>query len=106
MTSTPGKRAGTRNGRTNGNNLRIPKLADPIGVYCRVRPWGQSDGDRCVKIASDKEIVLTPPENSMAWKMGSAKEMTFSFEKVYGPETEQSTLFENVALPLVKVFDI
>ena len=84
--------------------MRIAKVADPIGVYCRVRPWGQSDADRCVKIVSDKEIALTPPENSLAWKMGSAKEMTYSFEKVYGPETNQSTVFEDVALPLVKVW--
>ncbi|CAG7785497.1 unnamed protein product [Allacma fusca] len=103
-TPASSKRPATRIGRigNNGNNLKIARVADPIGVFCRVRPWGHSDEERCVKIINEKQIALTPPDTSMAWKLGTAKEMTYSFECVYGPDADQQTIFENIALPLVQ----
>ncbi|XP_041640082.1 kinesin-like protein KIF23 isoform X2 [Cheilinus undulatus] len=75
---------------------------DPVGVYCRIRPLGEGDVECCVEMISSSTIQLHPPDGLKANRNGEYKETQYSFKKVFGINTSQIELFEDVAKPLVE----
>ncbi|XP_039629149.1 kinesin-like protein KIF23 isoform X2 [Polypterus senegalus] len=76
-------------------------LKDPVGVYCRVRPLSQDDQECCIEVISETTIQLHPPDGIKVNRNGEFKETQYSFKKVFGINTTQLELFEDVAKPLV-----
>ncbi|XP_071345254.1 kinesin-like protein KIF23 isoform X1 [Trachinotus anak] len=74
---------------------------DPVGVYCRIRPLGAEDEECCVEMISSSTIQLHPPDGLKANRNGEYKETQYSFKKVFGINTTQMELFEDVSKPLV-----
>uniref|UniRef100_A0A8C5CRE2 Kinesin-like protein n=1 Tax=Gadus morhua TaxID=8049 RepID=A0A8C5CRE2_GADMO len=74
---------------------------DPVGVYCRVRPLGADDKECCVEVISSSTVQLHTPDGLKVNRNGEFKETQYSFKKVYGIQTSQMELFEDVAKPLV-----
>ncbi|XP_029283266.1 kinesin-like protein KIF23 isoform X2 [Cottoperca gobio] len=75
---------------------------DPVGVYCRIRPLGAEDEECCVEMISSSTIQLHPPDGLKANRNGEYKETQYSFKKVFGINTTQMELFEDVAKPLIE----
>ncbi|XP_068170466.1 kinesin-like protein KIF23 isoform X2 [Antennarius striatus] len=75
---------------------------DPVGVYCRIRPLGTVDEECCVEMISSTTIQLHAPDGLKANRNGEFKETQYSFKKVFGINTTQMELFEDVAKPLVE----
>ncbi|XP_077375514.1 kinesin-like protein KIF23 isoform X4 [Festucalex cinctus] len=75
---------------------------DPVGVYCRIRPLGAENEECCVEMISNSTIQLHAPDGLKANRNGEFKEMQYSFKKVFGVNTTQMELFEEVAKPLVE----
>ncbi|XP_059927125.1 kinesin-like protein KIF23 isoform X10 [Gadus macrocephalus] len=75
---------------------------DPVGVYCRIRPLGADDEECCVEMISNTTIQLHPPDGLKANRNGDFKETQYSFKKVFGIQTTQKELFEDVAKPLIE----
>ncbi|XP_028257202.1 kinesin-like protein KIF23 isoform X2 [Parambassis ranga] len=85
----------------------LPKKAtntdkDPVGVYCRIRPLGAEDEECCIEVISSSTIQLHAPDGLKANRNGEYKETQYSFKKVFGINTTQMELFEDVAKPLVE----
>ncbi|KAJ0036172.1 hypothetical protein NQD34_004849 [Periophthalmus magnuspinnatus] len=70
-------------------------------VYCRIRPLGLNEQECCVEMISNTTIQLHAPDGLKANCNGEYKEMQYSFSKVFGVNTSQVELFEDVAKPLV-----
>ncbi|XP_061616368.1 kinesin-like protein KIF23 isoform X1 [Phyllopteryx taeniolatus] len=75
---------------------------DPVGVYCRMRPLGGENEECCVEMISNSTIQLHAPDGLKANRNGEYKETQYSFKKVFGINTSQKELFEDVAKPLVE----
>uniref|UniRef100_A0A8C3AUG5 Kinesin-like protein n=1 Tax=Cyclopterus lumpus TaxID=8103 RepID=A0A8C3AUG5_CYCLU len=75
---------------------------DPVGVYCRIRPLGAEDEECCVEMISSATIQLHAPDGLKANRNGEFKETQYSFKKVFGINTNQIELFEDVAKPLIE----
>ncbi|KAG8035707.1 hypothetical protein G9C98_001135, partial [Cotesia typhae] len=75
---------------------------DPVQVYCRIRPMQNSSDVSCMKIISDRTIIITPPESAVNFRNANSKEIQTTFTKVFTPDTKQRDIFNNVALPLVE----
>uniref|UniRef100_A0A8D0AIG2 Kinesin-like protein n=1 Tax=Sander lucioperca TaxID=283035 RepID=A0A8D0AIG2_SANLU len=75
---------------------------DPVGVYCRIRPLGAEDEECCVEMISSSTIQLHAPDGLKANRNGEYKETQYSFKKVFGINTTQMELFEDVAKPLIE----
>ncbi|XP_030577700.1 kinesin-like protein KIF23 isoform X8 [Archocentrus centrarchus] len=75
---------------------------DPVGVYCRIRPLGSEDEECCVEMISSTTIQLHAPDGLKANRNGEYKETQYSFKKVFGINTTQLELFEDIAKPLVE----
>uniref|UniRef100_A0AAZ3P5Q2 Kinesin-like protein n=1 Tax=Oncorhynchus tshawytscha TaxID=74940 RepID=A0AAZ3P5Q2_ONCTS len=93
---------------TKGKTPRRPPLKktshtqkDPVGVYCRIRPLGATDEECCIEMISSTTIQLHAPDGIKANRNGEYKETQYSFKKVFGIQTSQIELFEDVAKPLV-----
>jgi len=91
-----------RKEKENGG-FEVSRESDPVQVYCRVRPQDGNEEGKCVNIVDSTTLILTPPENSLAWKSGQAKEAHYKFQKIYDPNTSQRVMFDEIALPLVRV---
>ncbi|XP_061831279.1 kinesin-like protein KIF23 isoform X1 [Nerophis lumbriciformis] len=75
---------------------------DPVGVYCRIRPLGGENEECCIEMISNTTIQLHAPDGLKANRNGEYKETQYSFKKVFGINTTQRELFEDVAKPLVE----
>ncbi|KAM9860460.1 kinesin-like protein KIF23 [Aulostomus maculatus] len=75
---------------------------DPVGVYCRIRPLGTEDEECCVEMISNSTIQLHAPDGLKANRNGEYKETQYCFKKVFGINTNQMELFEDVVRPLVE----
>ncbi|XP_068580479.1 kinesin-like protein KIF23 isoform X1 [Cebidichthys violaceus] len=75
---------------------------DPVGVYCRIRPLGAENEECCVEMISSSTIQLHAPDGLKANRNGEYKETQYSFKKVFGINTTQMELFEDVAKPLIE----
>lgn len=100
-------------------------------VYCRIRPLGAEDEECCVEMISSSTIQLHAPDGLKANRNGEYKEVSvllpvnngycsnvflfsicicslctfqtqYTFKKVFGINTTQRELFEDVAKPLVE----
>lgn len=78
------------------------KETDPVEVYCRIKPLGGDSGS-CIQILDNTTLALIPPETSVAYKLGTAKENHYTFKYVYGSNASQQQIFDEISLPLVKV---
>uniref|UniRef100_A0A673BAK5 Kinesin-like protein n=1 Tax=Sphaeramia orbicularis TaxID=375764 RepID=A0A673BAK5_9TELE len=87
-----------RPGPKKGSNVE----KDPVGVYCRIRPLGTEDQECCVEMISNSTIQLHAPDGLKANRNGEFKEMQYSFKKVFGINTTQMELFEDIGRPLVE----
>ncbi|XP_029987020.1 kinesin-like protein KIF23 isoform X2 [Sphaeramia orbicularis] len=95
----PGKgKTPRRPGPKKGSNVE----KDPVGVYCRIRPLGTEDQECCVEMISNSTIQLHAPDGLKANRNGEFKEMQYSFKKVFGINTTQMELFEDIGRPLVE----
>ncbi|XP_019955103.2 kinesin-like protein KIF23 isoform X2 [Paralichthys olivaceus] len=74
---------------------------DPVGVYCRIRPLGAEDEECCVEMISSSTIQLHAPDGLKANRNGEYKETQYTFKKIFGINTTQLELFEDIAKPLV-----
>ncbi|XP_024151660.1 kinesin-like protein KIF23 isoform X1 [Oryzias melastigma] len=87
--------------RRNGQKKASNTERDPVGVYCRIRPLISEDEECCVEMISSTTIQLHAPDGLKANRNGEYKETQYSFKKVFGVNTTQMELFEDVAKPLV-----
>ncbi|XP_039993235.1 kinesin-like protein KIF23 isoform X7 [Xiphias gladius] len=95
----PGKfRTPRRPGPKKASNIE----KDPVGVYCRIRPLGAEDEECCIEMISSSTIQLHAPDGLKANRNGEYKETQYSFKKVFGINTTQMELFEDVAKPLIE----
>ncbi|XP_031600343.2 kinesin-like protein KIF23 [Oreochromis aureus] len=67
-----------------------------------VLPLGSEDEECCVEMISSTTIQLHAPDGLKANRNGEYKETQYSFKKVFGINTTQLELFEDVAKPLVE----
>lgn len=95
--------------RGNNNNDNVNRQLqlnlkdyDPVEVYCRIKPL-EEESDSCIQILDDTNLALIPPDTSLAVKNGNAKENHYAFQRVFGSDATQKRIFDEVALPLVKV---
>uniref|UniRef100_A0A8C7HUY3 Kinesin-like protein n=1 Tax=Oncorhynchus kisutch TaxID=8019 RepID=A0A8C7HUY3_ONCKI len=72
-----------------------------VQVYCRIRPLGATDEECCIEMISSTTIQLHAPDGIKANRNGEYKETQYSFKKVFGIQTSQIELFEDVAKALV-----
>uniref|UniRef100_A0A3P9JWH0 Kinesin-like protein n=1 Tax=Oryzias latipes TaxID=8090 RepID=A0A3P9JWH0_ORYLA len=70
-------------------------------VYCRIRPLISEDEECCIEMISSTTIQLHAPDGLKANRNGEYKETQYSFKKVFGVNTTQMELFQDVAKPLV-----
>uniref|UniRef100_A0A3Q3LZI9 Kinesin-like protein n=1 Tax=Mastacembelus armatus TaxID=205130 RepID=A0A3Q3LZI9_9TELE len=75
---------------------------DPVGVYCRIRPLGTEDEECCIEMISSSTIQLHAPDGLKANRNGEYKETQYSFKKVFGVNTTQIELFEDVGKLLIE----
>ena len=54
---------------------------EKVAVYCRVRGPPLTEEEPCVRLESEKVVVLTPPETSRSYRGGQVKEMHHTFTK-------------------------
>ena len=75
---------------------RKQQVASNVRVVCRVRPLNKKEGGKtgesCVDL-TDEEIAVDSRDN------GKQK---FTFDRVFGPESQQRTVFDFVAKPLIQ----
>lgn len=80
-------------------------------AYLRVRPDLSNEGSSStpyLTLTSDTEAQMNPPTSIMAGMSNirvpnpSTRRQTFSFTRVFSPETTQGDLFSTTTLPLVK----
>lgn len=71
-------------------------MSDPVEVFCRVRPTNDVS---CIDVVSNKTVSLKPPESS---KMSVLREMQYTFKFVFNQYSNQRTIYERVAQPLVE----
>lgn len=63
----------------------------------------QFDNDvSCMTIVSPQSIQVSPPDTSANYRAGSAKDVIYSFQRVFEESVGQKELFDTVGLPLVK----
>ncbi|XP_034432056.1 kinesin-like protein KIF23 isoform X5 [Hippoglossus hippoglossus] len=95
-----------RTGKSKTPRRHGPKKAsstekDPVGVYCRIRPLGAEDEECCVDMISSSTIQLHAPDGLKANRNGEYKETQYTFKKIFGINTTQIELFEEIAKPLI-----
>ncbi|KAH0949984.1 hypothetical protein HN011_008737 [Eciton burchellii] len=85
--------------RPKGSNI-LSK--DPVQVYCRLRPIQSSTDVSCMRVTSDRTVVVTPPESAANFRSTTNKEIQTTFSHVFMPDVTQKDVFRTVALPLVE----
>ncbi|XP_026276459.1 kinesin-like protein KIF23 [Frankliniella occidentalis] len=75
---------------------------DPVQVFCRLRPMQNESDQACMTIICPRSIQVTPPDTSANYRAGSAKDVIYSFQRVFDEAVGQKEIFETVGLPLVK----
>lgn len=83
-------------------NKKPKARTDPVEVHCRIRPMNDEEGESCLKILDDQNLMLEIPECSASFRSGQIKKLVYSFAKIFGDTTSQKEIFEKIGLPLVK----
>ncbi|TDH68567.1 hypothetical protein CCR75_005662 [Bremia lactucae] len=68
-----------------------------VRVYCRARPQNAKE----LAMASSQHCVLTENER-IEVKSSDGSVQKFTFDRVFGEDNDQKSVFENVALPVVQ----
>nr|WNS50023.1 kinesin-like protein protein KIF23 [Halisarca dujardinii] len=76
--------------------------ADPVEVYCRVRPLNEDEDESCCKVLSDQILQITPPDTSLAFRTGHRNATQHTFQYVFNEATGQREVFDRVSMPLVR----
>lgn len=83
-------------------NKKQKARTDPVEVNCRIRPLPEDEGESCLKILDEQNLMLEIPECSASFRSGQIKKLVYSFAKIFGDSTSQKEIFEKIGLPLVK----
>ncbi|RUS16811.1 kinesin motor domain-containing protein [Endogone sp. FLAS-F59071] len=88
---------------------------EPIKAYLRIRPppenLGMAHSTPYITVASDTEVVMTPPEHSNAFKTRNRASERYRFTRVFSEratqnavsdENTQKAFFDETTLPLVR----
>lgn len=70
---------------------------EKVRVVCRIRPLNSkeltlSNHGNCIKISTESNIDIVVDEASHP----------FQFDRVFGPESDQSSVFDYTAIPLIQ----
>jgi kinesin family protein 23 len=76
--------------------------ADPVEVFCRVRPLNEDEDESCCNVMSDTMLQIAPPECSLAFKSGHRNATQHTFQHIFNEATGQREVFDKVSMPLVK----
>uniref|UniRef100_A0A1B6F0N8 Kinesin-like protein n=1 Tax=Cuerna arida TaxID=1464854 RepID=A0A1B6F0N8_9HEMI len=77
------------------------KVKEPIQVYCRIRPMENQSETACLKMISPSTVQMLSPETAINYRDGYMRETQYTFSYVFDQNTNQKSVFEHVALPLV-----
>jgi len=82
---------------------QVQELKGNIRVFCRVRPTLDAEADDGAKILypdcdeDSKELTVMGPEQKSALGNVTASRNGFSFDRVFGPLSQNSTVFEEIS---------
>jgi len=82
---------------------QVQELKGNIRVFCRVRPTLAIDEQEAAKIgfpdaeADSKEVAVQGPEQTSAMGRTTTSTNSFSFDRVFGPSSENSQIFEEIS---------
>ena len=81
---------------------QVQELKGNIRVFCRVRPTLESEEDPARIAFPDeqedcKEIIVTGPEKKSAIGNDATSKHNFSFDRIFGPGTGNSDVFEEIS---------
>ncbi|XP_014251271.1 kinesin-like protein KIF23 isoform X2 [Cimex lectularius] len=79
---------------------RSKVIKEPIQVFCRVRPLPNPSDQACIQIIPPFYLQLVPPTYNR--QTGVAREFRYTFKQIFDEITDQSTVFETVALPCIE----
>ncbi|XP_015439074.1 PREDICTED: kinesin-like protein KIF23 [Dufourea novaeangliae] len=74
---------------------------ESVKVFCRLRPMAHPNDVSCMRIISDTNLIITPPE-SVTNIRNANRIIQTSFSHVFSPNASQKEVFDLVALPLVE----
>ncbi|KNC48641.1 uncharacterized protein AMSG_00418 [Thecamonas trahens ATCC 50062] len=89
--------------------VRTDSALEKVKVYLRIRPLrkeehGGMGATPCLAQASSQQVAVVPPPASQAFKSKGERQGRYIFTKVFGPETDQKTMFDQTTLPLIESF--
>jgi len=82
---------------------QVQELKGNIRVFCRVRPTLDAEADEAAKILypdcdeDSKELTVMGPEQKSALGNVTTSRNCFSFDRVFGPLSPNSTVFEEIS---------
>lgn len=82
---------------------QVQELKGNIRVFCRVRPALQVEAELAAKITypdsdeDSKELVVTGPEQKSAMGNVTASKNGFSFDRVFGPSSQNAEIFDEIS---------
>jgi len=82
---------------------QVQELKGNIRVFCRVRPALETDAEQAAEITfpndneENKELVVTGPEQKSAMGTVTASKNGFSFDRVFGPSSQNAEIFDEIS---------
>ncbi|TKA80988.1 hypothetical protein B0A49_01048 [Cryomyces minteri] len=82
---------------------QVQELKGNIRVFCRVRPTGEAEPDEPAKITfpdtdtDSKEVAVQGPEQKSALGNITTSTNAFSFDRVFGPTSQNAEVFEEIS---------
>jgi len=70
-------------------------------VFCRIQTLQDESDVSSIKCLSNNTVVLTPPATSVSSQNGNYREIHCTFQRVFGEDAAQETIFEHTTLPLI-----
>ena len=79
-----------------GSLIQVQDLKGAIRVFCRIRPPGRTgdSGQSCVEVGEEGELAIHDP-------LGQQEIKVFKFDKIFGPNSTQSEVYEDTQ-PLIR----
>ncbi|KAF2086401.1 carboxy-terminal kinesin 2 [Saccharata proteae CBS 121410] len=82
---------------------QVQELKGNIRVFCRVRPAFESEAEAAAQInfpdaeSDSKEVALIGPEQKSAMGTVTRSANAFSFDRVFGPSSQNAEVFEEIS---------
>lgn len=82
---------------------QVQELKGNIRVFCRVRPPSETEANQAAEIAypdagkDSKEVVIQGPEQKSAMGNVSRSTNPFTFDRVFGPGSQNAEVFEEIS---------